>query len=46
MKRRQFLQLSGLTTTAALIPGFLKAFETNLSVLSGKRIVIVHMATL
>ncbi|HOY49977.1 MAG TPA: DUF1501 domain-containing protein [Flavobacteriales bacterium] len=44
MKRRQFLQLSGLTTTAALIPGFLKAFETNLSALSGKRIVIVQLS--
>jgi uncharacterized protein (DUF1501 family) len=44
MKRRQFVKLSGLTTTAALIPGFLKAFGQTTVEFSGKRIVIVQLS--
>ena len=44
MTRRHFLQLSGLTTTAALVPGFLKAFENPLQALTGKRLVVVQLS--
>jgi len=44
MKRRDFIKLSGLTTTAALIPGFLKAFEGKTGNFSGKRVVIVQLS--
>jgi uncharacterized protein (DUF1501 family) len=44
MKRRNFLKLTGLTTTAAIIPGFLKAFNEHASEFSGKRIVIVQLS--
>jgi len=44
MKRRNFLKLSGLTTTAVLIPGFLNAFEQQTVDFSGKRLVIVQLS--
>jgi uncharacterized protein (DUF1501 family) len=44
MKRRQFLQLSGLSSTALLIPGFLKALEKPRTAFTGKRVVIIQLS--
>ncbi|MEX1187967.1 MAG: DUF1501 domain-containing protein [Bacteroidia bacterium] len=44
MKRREFLQYTGLTSSALMIPGFLKAFESSILENSGKRLVIVQLA--
>jgi uncharacterized protein (DUF1501 family) len=44
MKRRDFLQYTGLTSSALMIPGFLKAFEKNIIENTGKRLVIVQLA--
>jgi len=44
MKRRDFLQYTGLTSASILVPGFLKAFDYRGLELNGKRLVIVQLS--
>jgi uncharacterized protein (DUF1501 family) len=44
MKRRDFLQYTGLTSASMLVPGFLKSFDLSGIQLSGKRLVIVQLS--
>jgi len=45
MKRRNFLNLTGLSTTAFFIPGFLKSFQYNhSSILDGKRLIVLQLS--
>lgn len=44
MKRRDFLQYTGLTSASMLVPGFLKSFDLSGVQLSGKRLVIVQLS--
>jgi len=46
MKRRRFIKYSGLTSTVALVPGFIQALVTPFNQLAfqGKRLVIVQLS--
>lgn len=44
MKRRDFLQYTGLTTSALMIPGFLRAFENKVIQETSKRLIIVQLS--
>jgi uncharacterized protein (DUF1501 family) len=46
MNRRKFIKYSGLTSTAALVPGFIQALVSPLNQLTfqGKRIVIIQLS--
>ena len=43
MKRQEFIQLSGLATTALLLPNFLKA-ATPIATINGKKLVVVQLS--
>jgi uncharacterized protein (DUF1501 family) len=44
MKRRAFLQYTGLTSAGLLVPGFMKAFDLNHANLTGKRLIVIQLS--